>query len=284
MTQAFDAITRPVPDINDPQTSRKFLVGEQATSATQRTLPYIVGPAIEVHVHGPFGLMAEALYTRAVYDYRWFVSISPSSGVASIDEKHAVSRWEFPILLKCQTRALHIGGAFVTAGVSIQYSRNYNTGSLLAHRGVAGGVFLVPWLRPSSRSTVAGPTVGVGWSSHVSRLRPSVEFRYTRWLNQPPPTVPGFYPQQPLAIHAEANQAQFLVGIMFLTRRTDRGAPPNVTARYSCCLPGSRRLRSGRRDSRRETRALTRSFWRFGPRIERPHALRRAGERARKAR
>ncbi len=151
-------------------------IGQQVTSAMQRTLPYIVGPAIEFHVHGPLGLMAEALYTRAVYDYRWFTFISPSSGVESVDEKHAVSRWEFPILLKYQARARHLGRPFVTAGMSIQYSRNYNAGSLLAHQGILGGVLFVPWLRPSSRSTAAGPTVGVGWSSHVSRLRPSIEF------------------------------------------------------------------------------------------------------------
>ncbi len=159
--------------------------------------------------------MVEALYTRADYDYRWFIFFSPSSGVQSIDEKHAASRWDFPLLLKYQMTTKHSLRPFVTAGLSIQYSRNYTVGGLLAAKGVAGGVFLSPYSGgPSSKSATFGPTVGAGFTVGRSHFRPSLEFRYTRWANPPLPTVPGF-PDQPLAIHSALNQAQVLAGIMF---------------------------------------------------------------------
>lgn len=132
-----------------------------------------------------------------------------------IQTKHSVSRWEFPVLLKYQLPVRRVVHPFVAAGVSIRYSRNEDLGGSQASRP-SGLIPIFFTFRGSSPvgSTDGGPTIGAGVSFGAARLRPSVEFRYTRWVNPTTPAVPG-YITQPLAVQAEANQVQFLAGLMF---------------------------------------------------------------------
>src|SRR5260370_11815753 len=75
-------------------------------NTTQR--PYIVGPAIQIHLWRPLYLDAEGSYSRPDY--------SVKSGVFV---KHAVDRWEIPILLKAKFNSQHFVRPFVAAGVSL---------------------------------------------------------------------------------------------------------------------------------------------------------------------
>jgi hypothetical protein len=91
---------------------------------TQRTLPYLVGPALQIHLWRFLYLHAQALYGRA--DYIGVHSYVSGSGVSiqsiSIVEKHGIDRWEIPILLKFALPSWHFVRPFVAAGVSFEHS------------------------------------------------------------------------------------------------------------------------------------------------------------------
>lgn len=188
-------------------------------SATQRTVPYVVGPALEIHLIGPFRLTAEGLYSRVDYDYT-SKEFTPSSGIHFYQAKHAVSQWEFPLLVKYRMRA-HRLYPFVAGGASVRYSRDYTVAGFL------GGEFdpFFPVINafsggPSARYTVAGPTFAAGASFGASRVRPSLEVRFTHWIQQPireggftSLSFTAFGPNQ--SLHSTQNQAQLLVGLMF---------------------------------------------------------------------
>ena len=115
--------------------------------------------------------------------------------------------------LKYYTHAWHNLHPFVAAGVSTQYSRNYEGRGLQAQLEE----ILILSTRssgPSARSAVVGPAFAVGSSFGARRLRPSIEFRYTRWTGEATNPIVSFGPGN-IALHAAQNQAQFLVGIMF---------------------------------------------------------------------
>jgi len=57
------------------------------------------------------------------------------------DAKHAVSRWEFPILVKYGAGEGHVLRPFVAGGASIQYRRDRVAQSLIGQTGAAGAPF-----------------------------------------------------------------------------------------------------------------------------------------------
>src|SRR5579859_6166585 len=87
----------------------------------QRTLPYVVGPAIQIRLWRFLYLDAQGLYSRA--DYIGVNSFVSGSGVSiqkiGIVEKHGIDRWEIPILFKFRLPSWHLVRPFVAAGVSL---------------------------------------------------------------------------------------------------------------------------------------------------------------------
>lgn len=219
LTQAFNAVTDPnFPNIANLATVNFPPSQNLLTSATERTLPYTVGPYVEIHLVGPLSAKLGALYSRATYDYQDVVFISPDHGTEAENVKRAESRWEFPAVLKWRFPAVAWMTPYVTGGMSIGYNRNYEVGGLFTvYQGLTAG-FPQPFTQfkggPSSRSIPFGPTFSGGLQFGKRRIKPSVEFRYTRWTNQSAPPFAGYVPAAP-TIRAIANQTQVLAGISF---------------------------------------------------------------------
>jgi outer membrane protein with beta-barrel domain len=199
-----------------------------AECATQRSLPYVAGPAVEVRLKGPLSLHVDALYSRVDYNYTsglFFATGGPaffgqkSGGFTST--KHTIDRWEIPVLLKYTLNTSHGLRPFLEGGISIQRSWERQV------EGLTGNIFSSNFapttisLKPSEdsvvhRSAVQGATFGVGASFGSHRMRPSVEVRYTRWFDK------AFTVGSPnlglLAPHTAASaldQVQLLFGILF---------------------------------------------------------------------
>ena len=130
---------------------------------SQRTLPYLIGPKVEIHLWRPLYLDAEALYNRADYGF--------SNGTFL---KNLSNRWEIPILLKLQFNSRHFLRPFVAAGVSLQHSYSFTPPP-------APNVTVGPGVNDSA----IGATVAAGMRLGFRWVRPSIELRYTRWADPP---------------------------------------------------------------------------------------------------
>jgi hypothetical protein len=203
------------------------VIGTCDECGTARTLPYVLGPALEVRIIGGLSVTAEAFYSRA--DYNHISTYSVEDAEVSVSEaKHAVGRWEAPLLLKYSYKMRHLT-PFISAGASLQYDRDASVRSLLA----MDELFLMPpalqftlqtTSGPPTGSLVAGPTAGLGASFSAGKVRPSVEFRYTYWTDRAiearPPSINNCgsvcqVPIYPPTIYSNHNQIQLLVGLMF---------------------------------------------------------------------
>jgi hypothetical protein len=186
---------------------------------TARTLPYVIGPAVEVRIAGGFSATAEALYSRAVYNH----TTTPALAETTLEEKHTVDRWEAPFLLKYAFKTRRLS-PFISGGASVQYNRDSNLGGFAVEHIVRAltppPVRVVP-LSPGATlgSFVAGPTAGLGVSFYSGRrVRATIEGRYTYWTDYaiavgPPPAFGvSYYPPTITSIH---NQVQILLGFMF---------------------------------------------------------------------
>jgi hypothetical protein len=201
--------------------------GDCYECGTARTVPYILGPALEVRIVGELSFTAEAFYSLADYDHT-FEQDDLSAGYLGFQEKHSVDRWEAPLLLKYSLKMRRLT-PFISAGASIQYDRDSRVGAVdeaycfTCFKNLQAGVYKVVLDNRSvlqAESLVVGPTAGVGASIRVGRVRPSIEARYTYWLDraiavgptqqllQPPPVGPPI-------ISSPHNQVQLLVGLMF---------------------------------------------------------------------
>ena len=197
---------------------------------TARNLRYVGGPAVEVRIVGPLSVTAEGFYSRADYDHTSVVS-DLSAGYVLFEEKHAVDRWEAPLMLKYAFK-VHRFTPFVAAGASIGYDRDRRVRSFGARycftcTGInsfqAGVVNPVLDTQSSLEAGFldAGATVGAGTSLEVGgRIRPSIEIRFTRWADRaiavPPAAqaIPPPYATTP-TITSSRNEVQLLVGFMF---------------------------------------------------------------------
>ena len=194
---------------------------------TARTVPYVVGPALEVRLIGSLATTAEAFYSRADYNHTFFQN-QLSAGYANTEEKHIVDRWEAPLLLKYSFKMRRIT-VFVTAGASIQYDRDARVRAIYKQycftclgRFQAGisKVILDTHSTLVNQSLVAGPTAGVGASFHAGRVHPSIEARYTYWperaiVVEPIPQFALPPPPGPPIITSSHSQVQLLVGFLF---------------------------------------------------------------------
>ena len=198
------------------------ILGKCGECASQRTVPYVVGPAVEIRLQGGFSLSAEALYSRADYNHTSLVDFSVSSFRTQVEDvKHAVDRWEFPVLLKYTANARHALHPFIAAGVSTQRNRDRELSHTMFTRFDVAPIFLSiePFpLAADADSTLVGPTLAAGVGFGARRMHPSVEFRFTRWTDQAVVVNPvdSRFILNPLpTVHSNQNQAQFLVGLMF---------------------------------------------------------------------
>lgn len=193
---------------------------------TARTVPYVVGPALEVRIIGELSVTAEALYSRADYNHT-FVLSQGSFGSSDTSEKHAVDRWEAPLLLK-YSFAMRRMMPFVSAGASIQYDRDFRVRRVIALycfqcNNFQGGISKVTLETNSAlqnESLVAGPTAGVGVHFDAGRIHPSIEARYTYWVDRATVVGPTRQFDQligigPHAVTSLRNQVHLLVGLMF---------------------------------------------------------------------
>jgi hypothetical protein len=185
--------------------------GKCGECASQRTLPYVVGARVQVHLWRPLYLDGEALFSRADYNHTSSGIIS-TPGFSSIflnDQKHAVDRWEVPILLKAQLNSWHSVHPFVAGGVSLQHSQDFLI--IPTMPGVLNIVYGVP-------NSAIGPTFAAGASFGSRWVRPMIELRYTRWTGQPIVVAqPGAPLSSPVVItlHSKQDEVQLLAGLMF---------------------------------------------------------------------
>jgi hypothetical protein len=202
------------------------VIGNCLECGTARTLPYVVGPALEVRIIGRLSATAEAFYSHADYNHTSAESVEDAeTGVA--EEKHTVGRWEAPLLLKYSFQMGHLT-PFISAGASLQYDRDSRVRALSVMDVLVG--FPPPPLQfilnntqgPTIGTLVAGPTAGAGASFSLGRVRPSIEVRYTYWTDRAIAVLPpgGFEgnpppPGTPPTIFSTHNQVQLLLGIMF---------------------------------------------------------------------
>ena len=187
--------------------------------ATERTVPYVVGPAIEISIGGSYSVSAEALYSRA--DFNHTSTTFSASGSSHLDDrKKTVDRWEFPLMLKYGIRGWRAIHPFVGVGASAQYNREKTVQWLLGSHSLFSGTLIVNSnvAAPRVNAVVYGPTVAAGARIGRRRLGPIVEFRYTRWFDAA--LAEGSFSSVPsvdssATVRSTQNQAQILVGLMF---------------------------------------------------------------------
>jgi len=169
------------------------LFGRCAECATERTVPYTVGLSLDIHLVGPFSLTADALFNRADYNHTTTELTSPPANLIFF-EKHVVDRWEIPILLKYGMTPRHSVNPFVSAGVSLQHNQDF-TESRFDVFPLTGAVSqdtrnIFGPLGVAETSMGLGGTAVVGATFGHRRVRPLLEYRYTRWFSQPVVAVP----------------------------------------------------------------------------------------------
>ena len=189
-----------------------FLFGKCGKCESERTVPYVSGAQLEIRIKGPYSLSAGGLYSRA--DYNFTTSHFSASATSAVsDSKHAVNRWEFPLLLKFAAAARGPAQPFIGLGASVLHSRDATARAFSASSNISG-VFFSNARDAADHSVVAGPTVALGATFGRSRIRPSLELRYTRWFDlavaRPEPS-----PTEGPVVASRQNQAQVLVGIQF---------------------------------------------------------------------
>lgn len=196
--------------------------------AAERTLPYVVGPAVEARIKGPFSLDVEALYSRVDFthtsgSYVVVGNVAPIIFANFTATKHIINRWEFPVLLKYAMYTGHKLQPFVEGGLSVQYNRERQAEGLAGSASGLGfeplNVSVTPFESSVvNRSVIEGATFGMGVSYGTRRVRPSIEFRYTRWFDKAF-TVDSPFSYRPAApphtAYSVLNQAQVLLGIQF---------------------------------------------------------------------
>ncbi len=216
LSQAFDAIenSQPLTVIDFYQNSPGIF---DYDSATRRTVPYTIGPAVEIRLWRHIRAEVDGFYSRAVFDYTSVRFNKFDSNSDFADLKYAVDRVDMPVLVKyefVERRRFHL---FAGAGVSTLYSRDKVLQGI-ADAAVPGGGpgFSAPpyVVNPSSasigvvavRAVRMGPAFSAGIETSIGRHRASAEIRYTRY--------PGDSINAP-ALHSNLNQVGLMVGVMF---------------------------------------------------------------------
>jgi len=184
----------PLTDFFDNVNNGNFVL----TSSTHR---YIVGPTVELHLPGGFGIEVDALYRRLNYN--------SSFSLTDIftNNRTTGNAWEFPLLVKYRIPSPVIR-PFVDAGVAFDTlsGLKQTVVSTVAPNRQTTTTTSTP--SELSHNTTTGFVIGFGAEIKAILLHISPEFRYTRWGSSHFKIPNG-------ASLFNQNQAEFLVGFTF---------------------------------------------------------------------
>jgi hypothetical protein len=208
LSQAFNAQQDPsIPSLAAFLQSRSL---QGYDSAVERTVPYTIGPAVEVRLGRKIGVEADGLYSRAVYDY---TSIAFNKFAAAMDYdalKHTVDQVHIPVLVKYQFSSRSKMHPFGGVGASICYNRDKAVQGITnqsAQDEPAGPVVLYnPALGSPTQVVKLGPVFAAGVETSLRRLRLSLEVRYARFTGEAI-SAP--------ALRSDRNQTSLIAGMMF---------------------------------------------------------------------
>ncbi len=166
--------------------------------------PYVIGPALEVHL--PLGLSAEVdlLYRRLEYNSKIEVA-SPPGPAQVIDARTTGQVWELPLLVKYRVPGVLVR-PYLAAGLSYRRLAHFRARS--APAGSPATVSVTDQPPELTGRNGVGPTLGAGLELKVRRVRISSEIRYTRWGASGFKAALGGFASQ-------LNQADLLLGIAF---------------------------------------------------------------------
>lgn len=166
--------------------------------------PYVIGPALEVHL--PLGLSAEVdlLYRNLEYNSTIQV-VSPPGPAQILDAKTTGQVWELPLLAKYRVPGVLVR-PYLAAGLS--YRRLAHLKQRSAPTGSPATVSVTDQPPELTGRNGVGPTLGAGLELKVRRVRVSSEIRYTRWGASSFKAALGGFATQ-------LNQADILLGIAF---------------------------------------------------------------------
>jgi hypothetical protein len=184
----------PLTDFFESVNSGNFLV----TSSTNR---YIIGPSLELHLPGGFGLEVDALYRRFNYNSSFnLVDVFTNNRTTG-------NAWEFPLLAKYRLPTPVIK-PFIDAGVAFDTLSGLKqtvVNTIAPNRQTTTTTNNPNDLK---KSTTTGFVIGFGADIHAVVLHISPEFRYTRWGSS--------HFTIPIGNNiSNQNQAEFLVGFTF---------------------------------------------------------------------
>ena len=187
--------------------------GPPFQSASERNVPYIVGPTVEIHLISRLALEIDALYRRGVYNFTETYLWSPSTGSVLQQTKHGVNIWQFPVLLKYRgsIREWH---PFVGVGVSEQYAIDNTVGALFGQASPVGPPFYTErqnGLTEESTSTGTVFSAGLEFDRHRVRISPQV--RFVRWFSDAIQAGGLILPGR--VLQSQQNEVNLLVGITF---------------------------------------------------------------------
>jgi len=156
--------------------------------------PFVVGPAVELHLVGGVSAGADLLYRRIQYSSLSAEGSSRTTGQA----------WDIPVMGR-----FRLPGAlfrpFLEAGITwrrlARFEQRTTAGAPLAVNVTKNPPELV------DRST-SGPTLGGGVELQAPLVRISAGLRYTRWSS-------SSFRSALVGLATQLNQADFLLGIMF---------------------------------------------------------------------
>ena len=175
-----------------PLTDFYHLVDNPGATFRSGSTPFILGPTIEVHFPGGFGIEFDALYRRFHYD-------ASSNLVDTIVNSTAANAWEFPILVKYKTPGL-ILRPFLDAGFAFD------------HWSGVRQLIQIPSSLGTTKTNVSGTNKGVvlgaGLELNLHLVRVSPEIRYTRWGTTNVADFGG-------VLRSNPNQVEVLIGITF---------------------------------------------------------------------
>ncbi len=167
--------------------------------------PYIVGPAVELHLRSRLALEFDALYRHT--GYRMRVQI-----VNIVDQAKTVTdSWEFPLVMKYRVFSTRISPT-LAAGVTFRHLAN-----LHSTYETSTGSFYSLQQSDSARELRTknnwGGVVGIGIETRIWKIRTLPQMRYTRWNSD------AFRDPQwdanTKTVKSSRDQFDFLVGIMF---------------------------------------------------------------------
>ena len=209
----------------------RFVLNNQGiTSAARR---YTVGPSVELHIRGPVGIEASALYKR--FGFNTVSASFPFRGgpiTESIVSHTTGNSWEFPIFAKAHLRLPWGLNGFVSAGLSIRRLTGITEVGQQTTYPIfppATTVQITDYKTDSpvgmDRRTSVGAAIGAGFQFRAGPLHLAPEFRVTRWDSERTSTISA-------ATRLDRTQAEVLLTLASAVP-SGRETPP---ARIACCF------------------------------------------------